>query len=266
MQGCRNRYGVGTVGHAVTAGITSATFYRRTNAEGWTRPDPGVRVAPWARPSRLTELSALLHAAGDHALASGETAAWLYRLAPEPRKLQVCLPHGKRVPRAADGLVRRCHWLADADRATVGNLRVLGPAAMIITLATSDPLTLRARLIDARHRNQIQLSQLTNRLACRSSKWVMVTRHSGADTDATPWVHCVSAGADGLRYAANGTRSGPGAANGTRSVWVRRRSGARTRALSGRLVSRRVRRTAPRRTVRDRRGPGHRCPRPARRA
>lgn len=165
VQGCRTRYGVGTVGHAVAAGVPAATFYRRTSSEGWTSPYAGVRVAPWARPSRLTELSALLHAAGDGALACGETAAWLYQLSPEPRKLQVCLPHGRRVPRGAEGLVRRCRWLADSDLAMLRNLPALAPAAMFITLAASDSLTLRGHLIDALHRNQIRLQELTNRLA-----------------------------------------------------------------------------------------------------
>lgn len=165
VRGCRDRYGVGAARDAVDAGVAETTFYRRTEAEGWNMPYAGVRVAPWARPTRLTELSALLHAAGDGAMASGETAAWLRGLSQEPRRLQIAIPHGLRVPKGANGLVRRCRWLEQQDGGTARGLPTLAPAAMFVTLAAGDPLELRGRLIDALHRDVVTLPELASRLA-----------------------------------------------------------------------------------------------------
>jgi hypothetical protein len=104
IRDCRDRYGVATLEHARRWGIAAATFYRRTDREGWRQPFPGVRTAPWVTPSPYTDLSALLHAAGGHAAATGSTAAWLHGLRAVPTRLEVAIPHGLRVTDLANDI------------------------------------------------------------------------------------------------------------------------------------------------------------------
>lgn len=161
---CRDRYGVATVDHARTHGIPASTFYRRTTSERWREPYAGVRIAPWVRPSAHTDLSALLHAGGDRASATGETAAWLYGLRGTPKHLEIAVPHGQRVPVGAEGRVHRHRWLREQDQVLVQGLAALRIPAMAVTLANGSPLDVRARVIDAIHRDLASLSDIIGRL------------------------------------------------------------------------------------------------------
>jgi hypothetical protein len=164
IRDCRDRYGVATLEHARRWGIADATFYRRTDREGWGQGYPGVRTAPWVTPSPYTDLSALLHAAGGHAAATGSTAAWLHGLRAVPTRLEVAIPHGLRVPIGAERRVRRHRWLRDTDRGVVQKLSVLHVPATVLTLADERPIELRALVIDALHRDLTELGTLGARL------------------------------------------------------------------------------------------------------
>jgi hypothetical protein len=164
VRDCRDRYGVATAAHARKQGVAESTFYRRTRREAWLEPYPGVRTAPWVEPSPYTDLSALLHAAGDGAAATGATAAWLHGLHDVPRRLEIALPHGRRVPVGAERRVRRHRWLRDDDLVVVQKLAVLRIPAMTLTLANRPPTELRAVVIDALHRDLIDLPAIGARL------------------------------------------------------------------------------------------------------
>ena len=162
---CRDRYGVATVEHARRRGIAPATYYRRTNRERWLQPYPGIRTAPWVQPSPYTALSALLHAGGERAAATGATAAWLHGLRPVPSRLEVAIPHGQRVPLGAERQVHRHRWLRDDDRMTAQRLTVLRIPAMTLTMADRPAVELRALVIDALHGERVNLVAIGSRLA-----------------------------------------------------------------------------------------------------
>lgn len=164
VQDCRDRYGVATVEHARQQGVADATFYRRTDREGWLQPYAGVRTAPWVRSSPYTDLSALLHAAGSEAAATGATAAWLHGLRGVPKRLEIAIPHRLRVPGGAEQQVRRHRWLRNDDRMVLQRLSVLRAPTMILTLADRARVDLRSLVIDALHHDVVELTTLVERL------------------------------------------------------------------------------------------------------
>lgn len=166
IDGCRDRYGVATTTDATSAGVSESTFHRRVMSEAWRRPHPGVHVAPWVRPSKLTELSTLIAIAGHSAVASGTTAMWLHGLTDAPDRLEVVIPHQRRAPRSSLGIIHRSRWVDTEDRGMIRRVPVLTvPAAIITTAADCDQVTLRALVIDALHAGSTDLPALVGRMA-----------------------------------------------------------------------------------------------------
>lgn len=168
IQTVRDQYGVGTVTDALDAGVSRATWYRRTAAEGWAEPYPRVRVAPWVRPSPLTDLSALVRGCGAGSAATGMTAAWLHGLVPPPARLEVAVPADRRVPRAAVGAGRRVRWLRETDVVLVQNLPTLAVEPLLLSLHRAPQATVRGLTIDLLHRQHTTLERIGQRLEVAS--------------------------------------------------------------------------------------------------
>jgi hypothetical protein len=183
LRTCRRRHGVSTVAAATEDGVSPSTWRRRTDGEGWAAPYPGVRIAPWAPVGLAPALTAVVEAHGPGAAVTGTAAAWWLGVHPEPGTgdLEVVIPHGKRVRCVTDVTsedpeqrrwlarcrrvrVRRCRWLRPDDVETVRGLRLTNAEAVAVHLGAGRPSTLRAFLVDARHRGLLDLDRLRHRL------------------------------------------------------------------------------------------------------
>jgi hypothetical protein len=167
VQDAARRHRVTSVSRAASLGVSSATFYRRTSAEpGWSRPFPGVRVAPGELPSVQTQVVSLLEAIGAGG-AAGRTGAWLHGLRPYPPDvIEVIAPHGRwRPPRRASYRVRLARWLADDDLVELDGVAVLALPALLISAARWEPRELRALAIDALQRGLTDLDHLRARVS-----------------------------------------------------------------------------------------------------
>lgn len=129
--------GVATPGDARAVDLPVATYHRRTRAEGWNAPFPGVRVAPWAPQGPRTLVGAALAACHDTAAAAGMTALWLEGLAQAPPPVHLVIPHGARVPPVRDSSIRivRCRWLRADDVVVRDGIARLRPEVLPVSLA-----------------------------------------------------------------------------------------------------------------------------------
>lgn len=158
--------GVGTPADARAAGVSEATWHRRTREEGWLRPHTGVRVAPWARGGPMTDLRAALAACRGHGVAAAETAAWLGGVGPVPRRFELLVPHGGRVAVAATPRlrVRAARWLVDDDRVEVDGVARLDWPATVVSLAGLPAGRVRGLVIDLVQAGKVTPDEASARL------------------------------------------------------------------------------------------------------
>lgn len=158
--------GVGTPTDARACGVSEATWHRRTRAEGWGRPCTGVRVAPWATASRLTDLRVGLAACGGRAAAAGRTALWCHGVGDAPSVVDLVLPGASSYPRLPTRVrARRASWLVDTDVQTRDGLAVLTPEAALVTCTGMTERELRAVTIDAIQAGLTTATLVAERLA-----------------------------------------------------------------------------------------------------
>lgn len=160
-----DRHHVASVARAAELGLGASSFYEGAARDRWTPLFPGTRVAP----GKAEDLKSILVAAADTtsvAAAAGRTAAWLHGLELRaPRTLEVVIPHGRSIRKHDRVLFRRARWFEPArDVLEVDGVPTLGGAALALTWADLGPDELRALLIDAAHRDIVDLGALADRL------------------------------------------------------------------------------------------------------
>lgn len=105
--------GVLTRAQARIRGLSRSAVHRRVAKGSWRRVHPGVYTTWPGPPSVLTKVWAALLYAGEGAMASHATAAWLDGFAAEPAVIDITIPGGRRV-RPRPGV--RIHRSAAAER------------------------------------------------------------------------------------------------------------------------------------------------------
>ena len=130
-------------------------------------------VVPGFEPGFATEAAAAVHAAGNGALLTADTALHLYGVVrTRPRQPTLVLAHGRRAPALAGVRIIRSRTLVEADRSEVLKLPVAAPPRSFLDLTRSCPQAgrLRTLLIDARQRNVTTPVLVIERLAAMSSR------------------------------------------------------------------------------------------------
>jgi len=163
---CLDQHGVADVALARSLGVSRPRFFDRTAREGWSRPLPGIRLHPEARPSVQQRVVVVCRTSEGLAAASGETAAWLHGLRRRPpERVSVLAEHGCGC-RPHDGVqVRRARWLLPEDVVDRQCVPTLSVPATLVSLARFTRRELLALLIDAVHRRLTTPDEVMARLA-----------------------------------------------------------------------------------------------------
>lgn len=160
--------GVGTPADARACGVSEATWHRRTRDEGWGRPYPRVRVAPWAPAGPVTDLRAALAACRGQAVAAGMTAMWVAGVGSAPRALDLVVPHHVTVPNLGTPKVRvrRARWLkVDEDVVVEDGIARLTWPAIVVSMAGLPSAHVRGLVIDAAQAGRVTPDDCFDRLA-----------------------------------------------------------------------------------------------------
>ena len=91
-------YGVFAVRNGPDVGLTARTIRAKASREQWRQPHPGVVVLPGSIWDHRAAIAAAQEYLGERAAAGGMSAAWLYRLVPQPPPIpHLLVPHGVHV-------------------------------------------------------------------------------------------------------------------------------------------------------------------------
>lgn len=172
----RRQHGIVARRQLIELGIAGASIGPHAERAGWRRVHRGVYALPGATMTFEQQVMAAVLAAGEEALASHLTAAFLHGFLPvRPPVVDVLLPFSCKA-RHVDGVhVTRSRTLRAADRCLVGGVPATTPARTVIDAATVlEPLDIRALLIDGRQQRKLDLGRVARRVA-----EVGPVRHSG---------------------------------------------------------------------------------------
>lgn len=163
---CAHRHGVGTVAWAVEAGVSRDTFYRRARSEGWENRYAGVMILPGTGSSLKTDLMAFCAATRVRIAVAGRSALWLHGLEERPPKWQqvVALRDVKTRP-AGRIHARRARWLEEGDIELCEGIPTLAVAPCLLTMGTEPERDLRATVLQARQRGDLDLAAARMRLS-----------------------------------------------------------------------------------------------------
>jgi hypothetical protein len=171
-------------------GISDRMIRTRVQAGRWSVVRPGVYLVGAAPPSWEQRTLAAVLAAGLDALASHRTAARLWGLVQRSGRVEVLIPHGRRVE-LADIHIHRSRRLVEADATVRAGVPVTSLDRTIADLATRHPERVVGRWIDAGLRDHgLDLERLAvtcGRLtfpghpAPRSAMQALVLRSPGYD-------------------------------------------------------------------------------------
>lgn len=146
-------------------GLTARAITARANRERWRQPHPGVVVLPGSTWDHRVAIAAAQEYLGERAAAGGMSAAWLYKLVPQPPPVpHLVVPHSVHLTTPGVA-IRRSRHLTSGDRRRVHGLSVLSVTFLLTSLAahmTTDRL--RVLALDARQRDLLDIVDVAVRL------------------------------------------------------------------------------------------------------
>lgn len=159
----RRRHGVVCLADAVRAGGCPRTLHRRATAEGWTLLHPGVWLVPGLSPTPLTRTVAAVLASGE-GVATGMSSLWLHGVVDAPpARPELLVPYGTRGQVSGQRVrISRTRWLPDEHwhRQRSIPTAIVERALLELSGRPVSDRTLRHLLIDARHREAVDLEAL----------------------------------------------------------------------------------------------------------
>jgi hypothetical protein len=158
-------YGIFAVRYGPEVGLTARAIRARASREHWRQPHPGVVVLPGSTWDHRAAIAAAQAYLGERAAAGGMSAAWLYRLVPQPPQIpHLLVPHGVHVTTPGVAM-RRSRHLTDADRSQIHGLSVVSVTFLMTSLAAHMTIDrLRALALDARQRGLLDIIDVAVRL------------------------------------------------------------------------------------------------------